>query len=193
MDRTKGSSDRYKVAKLSTNKVVCNISFDSFPIEKVKFQNAQYEPHKMVEAYIDFDDFYIVAEGCRTKKFFENIAKEPVQFMGGKKKGSKYGDAPESHIIKFNLGQDRKSVFITISVGKGRLGKTGLIIPDGAPDESISVPVSNITEFVKAILYTEKMMDAYLVKMVNGLLVERDAEIKVAREKKKAEANTPAE
>ena len=113
--------------------------------------------------------------------------------MGGKKKGSKYGDAPESHIIKFNLGQDRKSVFITISVGKGRLGKTGLIIPDGAPDESISVPVSNITEFVKAILYTEKMMDAYLVKMVNGLLVERDAEIKEAREKKKAEANTPAE
>lgn len=192
MDRTKGSLDRYLVAKLSTNKVVCNISFDSFPIEKVKFLNAQYNPHKMIEAYIDFDDFYIIAEGCRTKKFFENIAKEPVKFMGGRKKNSKYGDAPESHVIKFRLGTDRQSVFIDITVGKGRLGNTGLIIPDGAPEESISVPVK-IPEFVKAVFYTEKMIDAYLVKMVNGLIVEKEAENKEARAKKQAEANTPAE
>ncbi len=181
MDRT-DNFEKYKITKASTNKVVTNVYMDSFGIEKVRFQNVNYKDKNSIDCYLEFEEVALLATDAASGRLFKELetSGKKVITMGGSKhsKIPSYNGAPESRIL--SLGRMAKdngdvTIFINMTRGKGKIGETGLIIPDGDPDLKISVPVS-IEKFRSMMIFIHDSVNAYLAHMVNGLVKQCKAE-----------------
>lgn len=173
MNRT----DKYekgKISKASTNKVITNVYFDAFGIEKVRFQNANYAEKTSIECYVDFEEVAILATDAANGKLMKELESgAKTVTMGGSKSSKRFNGAPESRIM--TLGRSGDKIFVNMTAGKGKLNETGLIIPDGAPDKKISVCMP-IDKFRSMIIYTYDCVRGYLPHMVNTLVRELEAD-----------------
>ena len=173
------SFEKIKITKASTNKVVLNVYFDAFGIEKVRFQNANYNDKSSIDCYLGFEDVALIATDAASGRLIKKLeAGEKVQFMTGSKSSKNYDGAPESRILSFGLstnGKGEKTVFVNMSRGKGKLTDTGAIQPDGAPDIKIGVPMS-VDKFRSVMIYTYDWIKAYLARFTNNLVKEAEAE-----------------
>lgn len=169
MDR-KNQFEKGKITKGSTNKVVTNVYYDAFPIEKVRIQNANYIDKTSIDYYLDFEDVSLLAADAASGRLIKEIeagTKKP--YMGGSKSSKNYNGAPESRILSFAKSND--TIFINISRGKGKLTETGAIAPDGKPDLKIGVPVS-IDKFRSMFIFARDNMIGYFAHMVNKIVKE---------------------
>jgi hypothetical protein len=66
-----------------------------------------------------------------------------------------------------------------MSVGKGKLSDTGAIMPDGKPDDKISVGMS-VEDFRAKMIYTHDCVNAYLAHMVNKIVKQCNEDRKTA-------------
>ena len=162
--------EKSKITKASTNKVVTNVYFDSFAIEKVRFQNANYAEKKSIDCYLDFEEVALLAEDAASGRLIKELENgQKTVSMGGSKSSKNYNGAPESRI--FSLGRSGGNIFINMSRGKGKLTDTGAIAPDGAPDLKIGVSMP-IDKFRSLMIYTRDWVNAYLTPFVNKMVKE---------------------
>lgn len=172
------SFEKYKIFKVSTNKVVTNVYLDAFGIEKVRFQNASYETKQSIDCYLDFADVALLAEDARSGRLIKKIqaSGKPMTIqMGGTKHSKNYDGQPESRIMSLGIANDK--IFINMVAGPGRLGETGLIIPNGHSDKKISVGMS-IDDFRKMMIFAHDCVNAYLSNMINTLVYESEQDRK---------------
>lgn len=160
--------EKSKITKASTNKVVCNVYYDSFGIEKVRFQNASYADKTSIDCYLDFEEVALLAADCITGRLIKELDNgQKTISMGGSKSSKNYDGKPESRIL--SLGKSGDKIFINMSRGKGKLTETKAIAPDGAPDLKISVGMS-VDKFRSMMIYTNQCVCGYLPHMVNGIV-----------------------
>ena len=175
MDRT-DSFEKSKIFKAATNKVITNVYCDSFPIEKVKFQNACFADKKSIFCYVDFSVIARMAADLTTGRFFKVIEEDKYHrytvSLGGSKKDGKI----ISRRMFVAVSGDK--VFINMEQGPGKENETGAIIPAGEA-EKIGVPMDKDT-FREMILYTHDWITAYLGPMVHKLVKEVQEERKSA-------------
>ena len=178
MDRNKSPFELRKIAQVSTNKVGIATYMDAFddPLEKVRFQAVEYATGKTIQAYIDFGDFLRIADDIKTGRLFRKMDETKQQetlSMGGSVNSSEYNGEPESRII--SLGKMNDKIFINISRGHGKLGSTGLIMPDGQPDMKLSVGMS-IDDCRSFFILTDAFVRAFLAGHVSKLMnaIRRD-------------------
>ena len=69
-----------------------------------------------------------------------------------------------------------KKMFLNLTLGKGKLSKTGLIEPDGKPEVNITVVTSPAT-FRDKIITCEKYAEAYLPNLVGSLMKDYKKEM----------------
>ena len=169
MNRT-DSFEKAKITKASTNKVVTNVYFDAFGIEKVRFQNANYKEKTSIDCYLDFEEVALLATDAASGRLFKDLETgQKTITMGGSKSSKTYNGAPESRIM--SLGRSGDKIFINMTSGKGKLGDTGLIVPDGQPDKKISVGMP-IDKFRSMMIYTYDSVRGYLPHLVNKIVRE---------------------
>lgn len=174
--------EKAKISKASTNKVVTNVYFDSFGIEKVRFQNANYEDKRSIDCYLDFEEVALLATDAASGRIIKELDNgQKTISMGGSKSSKNYDGKPESRII--SLGKSGDKIFINMSRSKGKITDTGAIAPDGAPDLKISVGMT-IDKFRSMMIYTRDCVNAYLTPYINKLVkeVEEDRKNAVASE-----------
>ena len=182
--------EKYKITKVSTDKVVTNVYMDAFHLEKVRFQNVLYKDAKNdIKVYVDFSVIARLAADVTTGRLFKKIEEEKnnpdnksgkyIINMGGNLEGNDGKPLPRV----MDLGISGNTIFVNMQEGPGREGDTGLIIPNGTPTKKISVPMS-FEDFREMILYTNEWVRAYLVTMVRKLAMENDAERKERQEQK---------
>lgn len=167
-----------KITSASTKTVVCDIFMDGFPkYKKVRIQNAEYGgSKKKAECWVTFEDWAYLANRVLRGELFRELEKietekDPkkdsvVISIGGSPSSKNYNGAPESRMIKLKKSKD--SIFINITRGKGKLSETGAILPDGAPDVVVGVPVK-AEKLASMILYTHDYINAYLAGYVSRL------------------------
>ena len=160
--------EKSKITKASTNKVVCNVYYDAFGIEKVRFQNANYADKTSIDCYLDFEEVALLAADAASGRLIKELeAGQKTISMGGSKSSKFFDGKPESRI--FSLGKSGDKIFINLSRGKGKLTETGAIAPDGAPSTKIGVSMS-IDKFCSMIIYTNQCVCGYLPHMVNAIV-----------------------
>lgn len=170
----KDSFEKNKITKASTNKVVCNVYLDSFGIEKVRFQNANYSEKTSIDCYLDFEEIALLDADVKSGRLIKQLeAGQKTISMGGSKSSKNYDGKPESRIL--SLGKSGDKIFINMSRGRGKLSDTGAIMPDGAPDLKISVGME-VDKFRSMIIYTHDCINAYLARFINQLYKEAAAE-----------------
>lgn len=169
------SFEKYKVTKVSTNKVVTNVYMDSFPIEKVRFQNVQYETKQSIDIYLDFAQIALLAADAQSGRLFKQIeAAQNHQLtiqMAGTQHSKNYNGQPESRILSLGISGDK--IFVNMSAGPGKVSQTGAIMPNGPQDRKISVGMT-IDDFRKMIIYTHDCVNAYLSSMIPQLVFESE-------------------
>jgi hypothetical protein len=180
--------DKYKITTIATKTVALDFMMDSFGIEKVRLQALKFDKsipikQRLISCYLDFETLFVLAEEVRNGKFFQKAkassdeGKPYTISMGGTKKNSRYGDIPESKMIKVSFDKaDPKKMFLNLTLGKGKLSKTGLIEPDGKPEVSITV-VTNPVTFRDKIITCEKYAEGYLPNLVGSLMKEYKKEM----------------
>lgn len=180
--------DKYKITTIATKTVALDFMMDSFGIEKVRLQALKFDKsipikQRLVSCYLDFETLFVLAEEMRNGKFFQKVkassdeGKPYTISMGGTKKNSRYGDIPESKMIKVSLDKDNpKKMFLNLTLGKGKLSKTGLIEPDGKPEVNITVVTSPAT-FRDKIITCEKYAEGYLPNLVGSLMKDYKKEM----------------
>jgi len=175
MNRT-DKFEKNKITKASTNKVVTNVYLDSFGIEKVRFQNANYADKTSIDCYLDFEEVALLATDATSGRLIKELeAGQKTVSIGGSKSSKNYGGAPESRI--FSLGKSGDKIFINMSRGKGKITDTGAIAPDGAPDLKIGVSMT-VDKFRSLMIYTHDCVNAYLAHMVNALVKQSEEDRK---------------
>ena len=167
--------ERFKIIKVSTNKVVTNVYMDSFPIEKVRFQNVQYETKLSIDTYLDFSQVALLASDAASGRLFKQIEAtnnhQLIIQMAGTKKSKNYDGQPESRILSLGMSGDK--IFINMSAGPGKLSQTGAIMPNGTPDRKVSVGMT-IDDFRRMMVYTHDCVNAYLSSMIPQLVFESE-------------------
>lgn len=167
MDRT-NNFEKSKITKASTNKVVTNVYYDAFGIEKVRFQNANYNDKTSIDCYLDFEEVALLATDAASGRLIKELeAGQKTISMGGSKSSKNYDGKPESRI--FSLGKSGDKIFINMSRGKGKLTDTGAIAPDGSPDLKIGVSMP-VEKFRSLMIFTHDAVNAYLAHMVNAIV-----------------------
>lgn len=176
--------EKIKITKVSTNKVCTNVYYDSFSIGKVRFQNANYNEKTKIDCYMDFEELAILATDVASGRIIKKLeAGEKISFMTGSKSSKNYNGQPESRVLSFGISvkndgpEVKKTIFFNMSRGKGKLSETGAIMPDGAPDLKIGVPMS-VDKFRSMLIYTHDWVMAYLAGNVNQLVGMADADRK---------------
>lgn len=176
----KNNFEKSKITKASTNKVVTNVYYDSFGIEKVRFQNANYTDKTSIDYYLDFEEVALLAADAASGRLIKELdAGQKTISMGGTKSSKNYNGAPESRI--FALGKSGDKIFINISRGKGKITETGAIAPDGSPDLKIGVSMT-IDKFRSLMIFTHDAVNAYLAHMVNAIVRQCEEDRKNAVE-----------
>lgn len=180
--------DKYKITTIATKTVALDFMMDSFGIEKVRLQALKFDKsipikQRLVSCYLDFETLFVLAEEIRNGKFFQKVkassdeGKPYTISMGGTKKNSRYGEIPESKMIKASFDKDNpKKMFLNLTLGKGKLSKTGLIEPDGKPEVNITVVTSPAT-FRDKIITCEKYAEGYLPNLVGSLMKDYKKEM----------------
>lgn len=179
--------EKYKVTKVSTQKVVCNVYMDSFGIEKVRIQNFVYDSKESAEVYLDFSTvarLAIDAASGRLIKKIEEAERQYDVYIGGRAKGD--DGKPLSRRMFLKKSGDK--IFINITEGPGKLSDTGAILPAGEPTVKIGVPVT-IEDFREMLFYTHDCVNAYLVSMVGKLVDQCEAERQAAKDAKEKNKN----
>ena len=69
----KDSFEKNKITKASTNKVVCNVYLDSFGIEKVRFQNANYSEKTSIDCYLDFEEIALLDADVKSGRLIKQL------------------------------------------------------------------------------------------------------------------------
>ena len=165
--------EKTKITKASTNKVVTNVYFDAFGIEKVRFQNANYNDKTSIDCYLDFEEVALIAADVASGRLIKELEAGPKSIsIGGTKSSKNYNGNPESRILSFGKSGDK--IFINMSRGKGKITETGAIAPDGAPDLKIGVSMP-IDKFRSMFIYTNNFVNAYLAHLANKLVKEAEA------------------
>lgn len=172
--------EKSKITKASTNKVVTNVYYDAFGIEKVRFQNANYADKTSIDCYLDFEEVALLATDAASGRLIKELeAGQKTISMGGSKSSKNYNGAPESRI--FSLGRSGDKIFINMSRGKGKITETGAIAPDGSPDLKIGVGMT-IDKFRSLMIFTHDAVNGYLPHMVNAIVRQCEAERQAAAE-----------
>ena len=172
MNRT-DKFEKLKITKASTNKACCNVYYDSFGIEKVRIQNANYNDKTSIDCYLDFEEIALLAADASSGRIIKELeAGQKTISMGGSKSSKNYDGKPESRIL--SLGKAGDKIFINMTRGKGKLTDTEAIAPDGAPDLKISVGMA-IEKFRSLVIYTNNWINAYLAHFTNALVKESEA------------------
>lgn len=162
--------EKSKITKASTNKVVCNVYYDAFGIEKVRFQNMSYTDKTSIDCYLDFEEVALLAADSASGRLIKELeAGQKTISMGGSKSSKNYDGKPESRIL--SLGRSGDKIFINMSRGKGKITETGAIAPDGAADLKISVGMT-IDKFRSLMIFTNQAVCGYLPHMVNKIVRE---------------------
>lgn len=170
----KDDFEKIKITKVSTDKVACNVYFDAFGIEKVRFQNYKYEDKTYIDCYLDFEEVAILAQDAASGRLIKELENGSKTIsMGGSKNSKNYENKIESRII--SLGKSGDKIFINMSRSKGKLGNNGLIVPDGEPDLKINVPMT-IDKFRSMMIYTYDSVRGYLPHLVNKIVREIEEE-----------------
>ena len=161
MDR-KNPYEKGKIVKAATNKVITNVYMDSFPIEKVRFQNAEFQGDKRaINCYVDFSTMSRFAADVANGRIYKLIEEDKygryTVCMGGNKDGN--NGKPLSRMMYIAVSGDK--VFINMQEGPGKLSETGAIMPDGQPTTKIGVGIDKEV-FREMILYTHDFVCAYL-------------------------------
>lgn len=174
--------EKSKITKASTNKVACNVYYDSFGIEKVRFQNFNYTDKTSIDCYLDFEEVALLAADAASGRLIKELeAGQKTISMGGSKKSKNYDGKPESRI--FSLGRSGDKIFVNMSRGKGKITETGAIAPDGAPDLKIGVSMS-IDKFRSMMIFTNQAVCGYLPHMVNAIVRQCEEDRKQSTENK---------
>ena len=186
MKRTENEFEKIKITKASTNKVACNLYYDSFGIEKIKIQNFDYASKQSIDSYIDFEDVVRIAADCMSGKIIKDMEKaqaENKQYSLGYK-GSKssavYDGKPESRQITFGLSGEK--IFINMTRCEGVVDpENGTIKPNPSRDKNKDLKISvgvTIDKFRSMFLYADAWIKAYLSREVPALYDEADAKRK---------------
>ncbi len=178
----KDNFEKSKITKASTNKVVTNVYYDAFGIEKVRFQNANYADKTSIDCYLDFEEVALLATDAASGRLIKELdAGQKTVSMGGSKNSKNYDGKPESRIL--SLGKSGDKIFINMSRGKGKITETGAIAPDGSPDLKIGVSMT-IDKFRSLMIFTHDAVNAYLAHMVNAIVRQCEADRAAATEQK---------
>jgi len=182
MKRTENDFEKIKITKASTNKVACNLYYDSFGIEKIKIQNFDYASKQSIDSYIDFEDVIRIAADCMSGKIIKDIEKaqaENKQYsLGykGSKSSSIYDGKPESRQITFGLSGGK--VYINMTRCEGVVDpENGTIKPNATRDKSKDLKLSvgvDVDKFRAMFLYADAWIKAYLSREVPLLYDEVD-------------------
>lgn len=173
MNRT-DDFEKSKITKASTNKVCTNVYYDAFGIEKVRFQNFNYETKQNIDCYLDFEEVALLANDAANGRLIKELETGTKTIsMGGSKVSKNYDGAPESRI--FSLAKSNANIFINMSRGKGKIGDKGQIVPDGPADLKIGVNMP-IDKFRSMMIFTRDAVNAYLPHMVNGIVKQCEAD-----------------
>lgn len=173
--------EKSKITKASTDKVGCNVYFDAFGIEKVRFQNASYVDKTSIDCYLDFEEVALLAADAASGRLIKELeAGKKTISIGGTKSSKNFDGNPESRIL--SLGRSGEKIFINMSRGKGKITKTGAIAPDGAPITKISVSMS-IDKFRSMMIYANQCVCGYLPHMVNAIVRQCEEDRKNATTK----------
>lgn len=172
--------EKLKITKASTNKVVCNVYYDAFNLQKVRIQNADYSKKESIDCYLSFEELALLAADAASGRLFKKLEanKDAYVFMKGSKKSKNYNGEPESRILRLGMSTKTngdKTIFVNMSRGKGKLTDTGAITPNGDPDLKIGVPMP-IDKFRSLLLITDKWVTAYIAGNVNQLVGEAQKE-----------------
>lgn len=166
--------DKQRIIQKSTQKLAFNTYFDSFGIEKVRFNIANYETKEQFDIYLEFSEVLLLAERAISGSLFKELMQGPKNVhLGGKTSSPEYDGAPLSRIMSFSLTGDY--VFVTMTKGKGKLSETGAIMPDGQPDKKASFRMT-VKDLQEVLVTSKAYVNAYLAHLVNRLLVEVNAE-----------------
>ena len=126
-------------------------------------------------------DVAIIATDVASGRFFKDLESGPKTItMGGSKSSKTYDGKPESRTM--SVGKSGDKIFINMSSGKGKIGDTGLIMPDGQPDKKISVGMP-IEKFRSMFIYTNNWVNGYLAHMVTRMVREAEDNRKKATSK----------
>lgn len=173
--------EKIKITKASTNKACTNVYYDSFGIEKVRFSNASYSDKTSIDCYLDFEDIALLATDAASGRIFKELESGTKTItMGGSKSSKRFDGKPESRVM--SLGKSGDKIFINMTAGKGKIGDTGLIVPDGQPDKKISVAMP-IDKFRSMMIYTNNWVNGYLAHMTTRMVREAEEARKNATNK----------
>lgn len=158
--------EKFKIIKKSTNKAVLNVYLDSFGIEKVRFQLANYETKEKIDCYLEFSEVLLLAEQSVTGQLFKQMPR--TIHMGGKNHSEEY-NGPLSRTMSLGMMGDK--LFVNMQQGEGKLSETGLIIPNGQPKVKLGVGMS-VQDFQEVLVTCKAYIQAYLPQMVIKLVKE---------------------
>ena len=168
------SFNKTKIASVSTGKTVVDIYADCFPIEKVKIVVSEYEGNKAsIDTYIDFADFLRIAKQVENKEIFKSITNSKGKgvdiYRGGlpAEKAKREDGKVVAKVLNMNMSQTG-TIFINASKGAGRQTDKGAIIPDGTPDNKVSVSMT-YNDCLAMFMYADLAVRAYLPGMFNQI------------------------
>ena len=171
--------NKTKIASVSTGKAVVDIYADCFSIEKVKLVISEYEGNKAsIDTYIEFADFLRIAEQVRNKDIFVKIKKSAGKgvdlYRGGTSaaRAKRTDGKAVAKALMMNMS-DTGTIFLNATRGPGKETGKGAIIPEGTPENKVSVSMS-YEDCYAMFNYTEFAIKSYLPRMFNAIFTEAD-------------------
>lgn len=172
--------ERFKIYKSSTNKVAMSAYLDSFGIDKVRIELANYEPYNSISYYLDFPVIFRLANDINSGKLNHDLAQGQVLLgMGGSKSSKVYNGKPEAKTLTIAKSGDK--VFLNVTSQEGKLINNGLISGvKGSPLTRISIPLDNNT-FKEFVFMCKVYIESYLSSKVPNLVNEAGREFEKYR------------
>ena len=178
--------NKTKITSVSTGKAVVDIYADCFSIEKVKLVISEYEGNKAsIDTYIKFADFLRIAEQVRNKDIFAKIRKSGGKgvdlYRGGTQaaRAKRQDGKAIAKVLNMNMSETG-TIFLNASRGPGKENGKGAIIPDGAPENKVSVSMT-YDDCYAMFNYTELAIKTYLPRMFGAIFSEVERRMEEVR------------
>ncbi len=169
--------NKTKIASVSTGKAVVDIYADCFAIEKVKLVISEYEGNKAsIDTYIKFADFLRITEQVRNKDIFTKIKRSNGKgvdlYRGGTPaaRAKRQDGKAIAKILTMNMSETG-TIFLNASRGPGKESGKGALIPDGTPENRISVSMT-YEDCYAMFNYTELAIKTFLPRLFGGIFAE---------------------
>jgi len=188
-----------QIVKVSTNNSFVEVLDSAFEIGKVMLRFAEYDLNKPkgerftkeILIYMDIDEFECLAHNIKFRFIDRDAAKaREMQKQGGyrfcreiytdlggttveklaRQNRSRADNKPESRQFKIVPGDKYPWMFQAES-GAGKMLETGLIAPDGKPDTTIRIPMSD-KDFRKLAIAVDNEIQSW--KVYNRFVKERE-------------------